>query len=114
MYISITLYKIWKMELFSVKFWIAFNLVLLTWKRFLIKPTIRYSKSKITIISLIHAKKLGLTLVGIGGNDITDGNKKLILAILWQLMKYHTFSLIGKINEDDVLKWGNSKIEAQF
>lgn len=59
-------------------------------------------------------KKLGLTLVGIGGNDITDGNKKLILAILWQLMKYHTFSLIGKINEDDVLKWGNSKIEAQF
>lgn len=29
------------------------------------------------------AKGLGLSIVGIGGADIVDGNKKLILAIVW-------------------------------
>jgi len=28
-----------------------------------------------------------LSLINIGGLDIVDGNKKLILAIIWQLMR---------------------------
>jgi plastin-1 len=28
-----------------------------------------------------------LSLINIGGIDIVDGNKKLILAIIWQLMR---------------------------
>jgi len=35
-------------------------------------------------------KKLkGIKFIGIGGTDITGGNKKLILAVIWQLVKLH-------------------------
>ena len=30
---------------------------------------------------------MDLVLVNIGGVDIVDGNKKLILAVMWQLMR---------------------------
>lgn len=35
-----------------------------------------------------------LTVVNVGGLDIIDGNHKLILAIMWQLMRRHTLNLL--------------------
>ena len=32
-------------------------------------------------------KMLKFSMVNVGGLDIVDGNKKLILAIIWQLMR---------------------------
>jgi plastin-1 len=57
--------------------------------------------------SVDASKKAGLTIVGIGGQDILEGNKKYILAIVWQLMRAHTFQVIGNKSEEDLLKWGN-------
>merc|ERR1719409_783781 len=42
-------------------------------------------------------KAFKFSLVGIGGTDIVQGKTKLILAIVWQLMRFHVFkfSLVG-------------------
>jgi len=42
------------------------------------------------------AKKCGFHIVGIGGTDIHDGNKKLVLAIVWQMMRSHTLTVFIK------------------
>ncbi|KAL0389234.1 UNVERIFIED_CONTAM: Fimbrin-2 [Sesamum calycinum] len=64
-------------------------------------------------------KQLKFSLVNIAGNDIVQGNKKLILAYLWQLMRYNMLQLLknlrfhshGKeITDADILEWANSKV----
>ena len=37
------------------------------------------------------------SLVGIGGVDIMNANKKLILAVVWQLMRRHTLNVLTSI-----------------
>lgn len=68
---------------------------------------------------------MGLVVVNIGGIDLADGNKKLILALLWQLMRRFTLQLLAEvavvagsggnktaevIDEKAVVKWANEKI----
>ncbi|MFQ6655170.1 hypothetical protein Gotur_025844 [Gossypium turneri] len=64
-------------------------------------------------------KQLRFSLVNIAGNDIVQGNKKLILAYLWQLMRYNILQLLknlrfhshGKeITDVDILRWANTKV----
>ncbi|XP_044465480.1 fimbrin-2 [Mangifera indica] len=64
-------------------------------------------------------KQLKFSLVNIAGNDIVQGNKKLILAYLWQLMRYNILQLLknlrfhsnGKgITDADILEWANTKV----
>ncbi|KAG6576029.1 Fimbrin-2, partial [Cucurbita argyrosperma subsp. sororia] len=64
-------------------------------------------------------KQLKFSLVNIAGNDIVQGNKKLILAYLWQLMRYNILQLLknlrfhsfGKeITDADILQWANNKV----
>jgi hypothetical protein len=63
------------------------------------------------------AQKLGLVIVGIGGADIYDGNIKLILAVLWQLMRYDylkAFKKLGggaRIKDEQIVSWANGKTE---
>ncbi|KAJ6873911.1 hypothetical protein NC651_032682 [Populus alba x Populus x berolinensis] len=68
-------------------------------------------------------KDLCFSLVNIAGNDIVQGNKKLILAYLWQLMRFTMLQLLknlrshsshsqGKeITDADILKWANNKVK---
>ncbi|XP_058093547.1 fimbrin-2 [Magnolia sinica] len=65
-------------------------------------------------------KQLKFSLVNIAGNDIVQGNKKLILAYLWQLMRHNILQLLknlrlhshGKeITDADILNWANSKVK---
>lgn len=64
-------------------------------------------------------KQLKFSLVNIAGNDIVQGNKKLILAYLWQLMRCNILQLLknlrfhshGKeITDADILQWANTKV----
>ncbi|KAI5315380.1 PREDICTED: fimbrin-2 [Prunus dulcis] len=66
-------------------------------------------------------KQLKFSLVNIAGNDIVQGNKKLILAYLWQLMRYNILQLLknlrfhshGKeITDADILEWANTKVSS--
>ena len=59
------------------------------------------------------AKKCGFSIVGIGGTDIHDGNKKLVLGVVWQMMRHHTLKVVGNKTEDDLLKWANETINSE-
>ncbi|KAL5177838.1 Fimbrin-5 [Glycine soja] len=66
-------------------------------------------------------KQLRFSLVNLAGNDIVQANKKLILALLWQLMRFTMLQLLkivrshsqGKeITDADILKWVNRKVKS--
>jgi len=52
-------------------------------------------------------KDLKLKLIGIGGTDLTKGTRKLVLAVVWQIVRLHYLKLIGDKSEDDIVKWAN-------
>ncbi|KAL0362885.1 UNVERIFIED_CONTAM: Fimbrin-5 [Sesamum calycinum] len=63
-------------------------------------------------------KQLKLSLVNVAGNDFVQGNKKLILAFLWQLMRFNMLQLLKKlrsrfqgreVTDADILNWANRK-----
>uniref|UniRef100_A0A8C5MSD3 Plastin-3 n=1 Tax=Leptobrachium leishanense TaxID=445787 RepID=A0A8C5MSD3_9ANUR len=53
------------------------------------------------------------SLVGIGGQDLNDGNPTLTLALVWQLMRRFTLGMLKdlcdgeKANDDIIVKWVN-------
>ncbi len=51
-----------------------------------------------------------MKLPGIGGTDILEGNKKLIVAVVWQLVRLNYLKIIGSQTEDDLVKWANAKV----
>ena len=57
------------------------------------------------------------SLVGIGGVDIMNANKKLILAVVWQLMRRHTLNVLTSIGNgkkaDDkfIINWANQIVK---
>eukprot|EP00116_Pleurobrachia_bachei_P005932 sb/3466194/ len=59
-------------------------------------------------------QKLGFKLIGFGGNDICSGNK-LVLSLLWQMMRCYTLSLMksrtGKpLGEEEIVDWCNKLV----
>ncbi|XP_068645298.1 fimbrin-2-like [Aristolochia californica] len=66
-------------------------------------------------------KQLKFSLVNIAGNDVVQGNKKLTLAYLWQLMRYNTLQLLKNLRthsekkefgDADILNWANAKVKS--
>ncbi|KAK1306749.1 Fimbrin-like protein 2 [Acorus calamus] len=66
-------------------------------------------------------KQMKFSLVNVAGNDIVQGNKKLILAFLWQLMRFNILQLLknlrfhsqGKeMTDADILSWANAKVKS--
>lgn len=53
------------------------------------------------------------SLVGIGGQDLNDGNPTLTLALIWQLMRRYTLNVLEnlgegqKANDDIIVNWVN-------
>ena len=74
------------------------------------------------VINCNYAVELGkdpfnFSLVGIAGSDIQRGVPKLVLALTWQLMRYHVIKLLSdlshstkQLTEKDVLAWANGKV----
>ena len=82
------------------------------------KPNNRFKKLSNTNYAVDLGKQMKLHLVGIGGSDITDRNKKLILGFVWQLMRYHLLKFLSSLSGDgkpvedkDVLNWCNTTIQ---
>ncbi|XP_065901853.1 fimbrin-like [Dysidea avara] len=64
------------------------------------------------------AQKLKFSVVGIGGEDIHQGNKTLTLAVVWQLMRAYTLSVLQKlagsakpIEDKEIVEWANHTLE---
>uniref|UniRef100_A0A3B5AUI6 Plastin-3 n=1 Tax=Stegastes partitus TaxID=144197 RepID=A0A3B5AUI6_9TELE len=47
-------------------------------------------------------EKAGFSLVGIGGQDLFDGNETLTLALVWQLMRRYTLNILENLGDGDV------------
>lgn len=68
-------------------------------------------------------KTLNFSLVGVAGQDIAECNKTLVSALIWQLMRAYTLSILshlaargdgnGKpVDEAKIVEWVNGKLEA--
>ncbi|XP_063370266.1 plastin-2 [Cydia amplana] len=62
-------------------------------------------------------RQLGFSLVGIAGADINEGNATLTLALIWQLMRAYTLSVLTRlantgnpIIEKEIVQWVNNKL----
>jgi len=65
-------------------------------------------------------KQNGMHLVGIQGADIVDGSKKLVLGLVWQLMRMSitkTLQSLSKggqgrpVSDQEILKWANTTVQ---
>lgn len=56
-------------------------------------------------------RDLGVRMVGVGAQDIVDGVKKNILAMVWQLMKVHYLKIIGNKTDAQILAWANETLQ---
>lgn len=87
------------------------------------KPPIRMPFRKVENCNQVVkiGKQLKFSLVNVAGNDIVQGNKKLILAYLWQLMRCNILQLLKNLRfhshgteivDADILNWANNKVKS--
>ncbi|KAK6230171.1 hypothetical protein QUC31_001689 [Theobroma cacao] len=87
------------------------------------KPPIKFPFRKVENCNQVVkiGKHLKFSVVNVGGNDIVQGNKKLIVAFLWQLMRFNMLQLLkslrsrsrGKeITDADIINWANRKVRS--
>lgn len=94
---------------------------LINWRRVNLDSTSRYKKVENGNLVIEVGKSMKLSLINIGGLDIVDGNKKMILAVIWQLMRRYTLKVledlakyqgISDLTEDHIIAWANAKVRA--
>jgi len=94
-----------------------------SWNKVEQNPTNKFKKLSNTNYAVVVGKALGFSLVGIGGNDIVDGNKKLLLALVWQMMRLHTLKFLAQVqakkfggkevDEQMIVEWANALVESK-
>ena len=62
------------------------------------------------------------SLVGVQGNDLVEGKKKLTLALIWQLMRCHLVGFLetlrkakgagGELTDAEIIRWSNETVAA--
>ena len=64
-------------------------------------------------------QQMNFSLVGIAGQDLNDGNATLTLALIWQLMRSYTLSVLTSLAgtpgstlvDKEIVQWVNSKLQ---
>lgn len=77
----------------------------INWDNVVLTPKNVFNRLSNCQAALDGAGKLKVQMVGIGNSDIHDGNKKLVLAVVWQLVRLHALQIIGSKTEADLLAW---------
>jgi len=80
------------------------------WKKVEMSPKNDFHKNINNNMAIEACKKLKLKLIGVGAPDLTKGERKSILTVVWQLVRLHYLKLIGDKTEDDLVKWANDKV----
>merc|ERR1719285_800679 len=88
---------------------------LVSWFKVEKKPKNKFKKVSNNNYAVVLGKYLKLSLVTTGGTDIVSGNKKLVLGLVWQLMRYHSIKLLNalkstkgkKVSDKDILRFCN-------
>ncbi|TPP56588.1 Plastin-3 [Fasciola gigantica] len=79
---------------------------------------------------ILLGRRSGFSLVGVAGADLSEGKRIMTLALLWQLMKAYTLSLLSRLTrvqtkntvgkpskvltltaEDEIISWANEKMK---
>jgi len=102
---------------------------LVNWKKVQKKPKMVFHKNSNHTYALSLLKGIGsdkntdigikFSLVGIGGKNITDGDKKYVLSCIWQLYRYHSVKFLAqlransgeKLTDQLILQWANAMVE---
>mmetsp|Transcript_11882 Transcript_11882/g.17871 ORF Transcript_11882/g.17871 Transcript_11882/m.17871 type:complete len:413 (+) Transcript_11882:184-1422(+) len=103
---------------------------LVKWRNTHAKPKGRIHEVDNCNMVVALAREMDLVTVNIGGTDLVDGNKTLILAVVWQLMRRFTLNVLkelssttggttGKsqrteeerVSERHVVAWANRQVE---
>lgn len=81
------------------------------WKRVEKKPGHNTIKKQINCAEAVEcAKRMKCIIPGIESSQILNGNKKSVLAIVWQIVRFHYLQLIGDESEKDLLEWANKMV----
>lgn len=90
------------------------------WKKVTSAPGMsKFKKVENTNLVVNIGKEMKFSLVNVGGVDIVDGNKKIILAITWQLLRRYTLQVLSdlaasdgsaEMSEERVVLWANEKV----
>mmetsp|Transcript_27912 Transcript_27912/g.69999 ORF Transcript_27912/g.69999 Transcript_27912/m.69999 type:complete len:441 (+) Transcript_27912:99-1421(+) len=76
-------------------------------------PRVPHQKYENTAIAVKFVQDEGIKLVNIGGQDITDGNRRIILGLIWTLILRYQVNK-GRSDDsnakDELLRWVQSKI----
>ncbi|CAE7649151.1 FIM3, partial [Symbiodinium microadriaticum] len=89
------------------------------WKKANKDPKSVYKKVENCNYAVEIGRSMGFSMVNIGGLDIVHKDKKLILAIIWQLMRRHTLKVLAalaahegltEVTEEHIIHWANSRV----
>jgi len=94
-----------------------------SWNKVEKQPNNKFKKVSNDNYAVDLGKKMKFSLVGIGGSDIVDGNKKLLLAFVWQLMRFHTLKFLAEVQkkkfggkevtDEMIIQWANDQVSSQ-
>jgi len=89
-----------------------------------VNPTLVFKQTENCNYAVDLAKEaFHFSLVGIQGNDIVVGNRKLALALFWQMMRFSLLAFLaslkssvggsgGAASDEDILRWAREKVAA--
>ncbi len=86
-----------------------------------IEPKSRFKKVENGNYAVEICKSFKFSMINVGGLDIIDGNKKLILAIMWQLMRKYTLQVLAElgrhqglaeVTDDHIVAWANARVSS--
>jgi len=87
------------------------------WNKVEKEPNNKFKKLHNANYAVVLGKQLKLSLVNVGGADIVDRKKKLLLGFTWQLMRYHMLKFLAALSKDgkqvtdqDILVWANKRV----
>jgi len=93
------------------------------WKGVEKTPNNKFKKVSNCNYVIVLGRSLRFSLVNISGVDIQTGNKKLLLGLVWQLMRFHTLRFLAEVQakrfggatevtDDMLVTFANKRIEA--
>ena len=75
---------------------------IVSWRKVNMTPKNKFKRVENCNYAVTLAKQMKFSMVNIGGLDICDKNKKLILGIIWQLMRAHTINILTSLTPGDI------------
>ncbi|ETO25984.1 hypothetical protein RFI_11152 [Reticulomyxa filosa] len=92
----------------------------INWEKVRDKDKIRHKFDKMNNCKQameVAMKDLNLKMVSAGGQDLHEGNQKIIHSLLWQIMRYQAMKTLSslsfggkQVEEKDILDWCNSML----